>query len=111
MLTECQRAQIVALHGPGKSWKMVSQEMFEKFGFRVTPRGCQKIAKKWRERQTVSDLPRPGRPRLLNNRGNNILRRPAFKNRRMTARQLSREISHVTGRIVSKQTVLRAWLD
>lgn len=108
MLTECQRAQIVALHGTGMSWKQVADEMHDKYEVKVTVRTCKRIGKKWRLTHSVSDLARSGRPRLLDNRGQRILRRAAFSNRKLTYRQLSREVAHVTSRIPSKWTVMRA---
>jgi transposase len=108
MLTDCQRAQIVALHNSGMSWKDVVQEMHEKYMVEVTVRTCKRIGKKWNETQSVSDLPRSGRPRLLDSRGQRILRRAAFKNRKLSYRQLGREVAHVANRVISKWTVMRA---
>jgi transposase len=106
MLTSAERTQIVTMRSLGMKWSDVVNEMQRIFGVTVSVRGCAKIMKKWKESETVVDLPRSGRPKLFDERESRQVRRLALAHRDLTYRQVAAE--HATsGTRASKWTVMR----
>jgi transposase len=107
MLTDEQRLQIVTLKQSGLTWKQVLNVANETFGFKTTERNCRRIMSKFRKTGSVADLPRSGRPRKLDARGERKLRRIALVNRWAPMRQVANITTEAVGQSISRHTVTR----
>ena len=59
-LTEAERGEIIGLYKSGATYKSISKEL----GFPITT--VFRTVKNFKERKSVSNLPKSGRPKILN---------------------------------------------
>ena len=97
-LTEAQRGQIVGLYKSGASYRSI-------VGFSATT-VCRTV-KNFQERDGMADLPRSGRPKILNTDHRQAFKNIVKRNNHKSAEQIKNHFNQETGLHVSTKTVRR----
>ena len=101
-LTEAQRGQIVGLYKSGTSYRNISKTL----GFPTTT--VFRMIKNFQERNSMANLPRNGRPKILNTDHQQTLKNIVKRNNRKSVEQIKNHFNQKTGLQISIETIRRS---